>query len=100
MQTYAIIRDDLVYNIVIADDENFFAVAYPDDIVIPVTEETGVAAIGVEFIDGKFMPIKPWNSWVFDPNVWSWIAPQPYPNDGGIYLWDESSLSWVTPVIE
>lgn len=94
MKTYAIIKNNIVDNIVIADDENFFAVAYPDELVIPVTSETGQANIGVEFKLNKFVPIKPWNSWVFDEESWSWKAPVNYPQDNKPYIWDESSLSW------
>lgn len=100
METYAIIKNNVVDNIIVADDEGFFSVAYPDDIVVKVTDETGVANIGVEFVDNKFVPLKPWTSWVFNSQSWLWEAPTSYPNDGGIYLWDEPSLSWVTPVIE
>ncbi len=100
MSVYAVLENGLVGNIVVADDENFFAIAYPKSTVIEITEETGVANIGVEFLDGKFVPIKPWNSWVFNSETWLWEAPEAYPTDEGIYLWDEASLSWVTPVIE
>lgn len=94
METYAIIKNGIVENVVIADDENFFAIGYPDDLVIKVTEETGQANVGVEFVSGKFVPMKPWGSWIFDESSWTWVAPVGYPQDGGIYLWDEQSTSW------
>lgn len=94
METYAIIENDIVKNIVIADDENFFAIAYPSSIVIKITELTGQANIGVEFISGKFMPVKPWDSWVFNQESWAWAAPNSYPSDGLDYIWDEAKTKW------
>lgn len=43
-----------------------------------------------------FIPAKPCPSWVLDESTCRWKAPVPYPNDGGRYVWDEASLSWVT----
>lgn len=37
---------------------------------------------------------KSFNSWVFDENTCSYIAPIPYPNDGKRYIWDEVDLQW------
>ena len=34
-------------------------------------------------------------SWVFDAGTCTYNPPVPYPEDGGIYIWDESTLSWI-----
>jgi hypothetical protein len=34
-------------------------------------------------------------SWIFNEETWMWEAPKPYPDDGGMYTWDESKLDWV-----
>lgn len=40
-----------------------------------------------------FRPPKPYASWKWIDG--SWQAPSAYPSDGGDYVWDESSRSWV-----
>jgi hypothetical protein len=42
-----------------------------------------------------FIPPQPYPSWTFDVTTLNWVAPVPYPNDGGMYIWDENTLSWV-----
>lgn len=41
-----------------------------------------------------FIPPKPLPSWVLDENTCWWEPPTPYPADGGVYLWDEGTLTW------
>ncbi len=40
---------------------------------------------------------KPYPSWELDKVIWDWVAPVPMPEpiEGGWYLWDEATLSWV-----
>lgn len=42
-----------------------------------------------------FIPPKPYPSWVLNEETCLWQAPVAHPQDGGLYSWDESSLSWV-----
>jgi hypothetical protein len=42
-----------------------------------------------------FIPQKPFASWVLNEDTCLWDAPVPYPDDGGMYQWDESTTSWV-----
>ena len=46
-------------------------------------------------IRDAFIPPKPWPSWLLDEQSCRWFAPVAYPNDGGMYRWDESTLAWV-----
>jgi len=53
-----------------------------------------------------FIPRKPFDSWVLNETTCIWDAPNPRPTDGKIYVWDESSLTWIvvesgtqTPVV-
>jgi len=41
----------------------------------------------------KFIAPQPYASWSLDDND-DWQAPTPKPEDGKIYAWDESSISW------
>jgi hypothetical protein len=42
-----------------------------------------------------FIPPKPYESWILNEDTCRWQAPIPYPEDGKIYQWYESTLSWV-----
>lgn len=54
------------------------------------------AGIGYTFDETNdvFIVPQPYPSWTLDSNF-DWEAPVPYPTDGGIYIWDETTLSWV-----
>lgn len=41
-----------------------------------------------------FYAPKPFPSWTLNTTTWLWEAPTPMP-EGGIYTWDEATLSWV-----
>jgi hypothetical protein len=41
-----------------------------------------------------FIPPKPYASWTLNEDTCLWDAPVAYPDDGGIYDWDEDSQSW------
>jgi len=42
-----------------------------------------------------FIPPKPFPSWILDTTIFDWISPVPYPEDGGLYIWDEVTQSWI-----
>ena len=42
-----------------------------------------------------FIAPKPYPSWVLNEATCRWEAPTPYPDDGNVYDWDESTTSWV-----
>jgi hypothetical protein len=42
------------------------------------------------------MQSQPYPSWTFDEPTYAWLPPTPRPTDG-FYIWDEATLSWVTP---
>lgn len=41
-----------------------------------------------------FYPPKPFDSWILNNETWLWQAPVPYPTDGNLYEWNESSVNW------
>ena len=55
------------------------------------------AGIGYTFDEERdaFIPPKPFESWLLDEESCLWEAPVAYPTDGGMYTWDEASLSWI-----
>lgn len=44
---------------------------------------------------GAFIAPQPYPSWILNTTTYQWEAPVPYPDDGKVYYWDESTQSWV-----
>ena len=42
-----------------------------------------------------FIPPQPYDSWTLSTTKFIWEAPVAYPEDGGMYTWDEATTSWV-----
>jgi len=41
-----------------------------------------------------FIAPKPFNSWILNEDTSKWESPIPYPTDGGLYNWNETSKTW------
>jgi hypothetical protein len=54
------------------------------------------AGIGYSYDTGRdaFIPPKPFASWALNEDTCRWDAPVPMPTGGGLYNWDEATLSW------
>lgn len=54
------------------------------------------AGVGFTYDAAKdaFIPPKPFNSWLLDEDTCLWNAPVAYPDDGGLYQWNEETTSW------
>jgi len=55
------------------------------------------AGIGYTYDSARdaFVAPQPYASWVLNETTCRWEAPTPYPDDGNVYGWDESTTSWV-----
>ena len=42
-----------------------------------------------------FIPPKPFASWTLNDTTCLWESPVAYPDNGGLYRWDEATTSWV-----
>jgi hypothetical protein len=49
--------------------------------------------------DGAFIPPQPFASWTLNTETYQWESPVPYPDDGKLYVWDESAKLWVEPAL-
>ena len=60
------------------------------------------AGIGFTYDEERdaFIPPQPYASWVLDDYTCLWVPPLPYPEDGGQYIWDEESVSWVVVPVD
>jgi hypothetical protein len=54
------------------------------------------AGIGYTYDEDRnaFIPPKPFNSWILNEDTCLWEAPVAKPQDGNIYIWNESTLTW------
>lgn len=55
------------------------------------------AGVGFKYdpiLDAFYEP-QPYPSWTLNQDTCMWESPVPYPNDGGIYDWDEDTQTWV-----
>lgn len=55
------------------------------------------AAIGYTYDEAldAFVPPKPFESWTLDEETCLWQPPVAMPEDGKIYNWEESTLTWI-----
>lgn len=55
------------------------------------------AGIGFTYDEQRdaFIPPKPFESWVLNEETCLWEALLPYPEDGGVYNWDEDAGDWI-----
>jgi hypothetical protein len=77
-------------------------VHYNPDTDEPSTDQSkalrkNYAGIGYTYdpIRDAFIPEKPYGSWVLNEDTCCWEPPVPFPNDGQMYDWDETTVSWV-----
>ncbi len=54
------------------------------------------AGIGYSYdeVRNAFIPPPPFDSWILNEDTCLWESPIPYPEDGNIYTWDESTQNW------
>jgi hypothetical protein len=100
MSHYAKIKNNQVTNIIVVDRDLIESGDMGDPSTwIEVLDDNGVRIhyVGIGFTYdsdlNKFVPPKPFDSWVFDGTTWS--APIPIPADNKHYKWDEKTMSWI-----
>lgn len=53
------------------------------------------AGTGYHYDGTGFYAPQPFPSWTLNKTTYLWEAPSPYPDDGKVYIWDESTKDWV-----
>jgi hypothetical protein len=53
----------------------------------------GVGGAYDPYLDAFILP-KPYPSWVLDVNTCQWIPPVAKPTTGGVWTWNEATMSW------
>jgi hypothetical protein len=101
-ENYALVKDGFVFNIVIFDKptEDFLANYKLEYELSDLVKATKNCAIGATWDGVKFTPPRPYDSWVWDFDHDSWVAPTPVPVATTLadfdkrWVWNESDLRW------
>jgi hypothetical protein len=94
MTSYAKIENDIVTNLIVCADSDIHTQA---GYHVKVTNVTGEAVIGGSYdsVNNKFISPKPYPSWIFNEESFSWEAPIANPSNST--LWNEAEQSWIIP---
>lgn len=120
MAHFAKVRDGFVVDVIVAEPEFFdtfvddtpgewIQTSYNTKQGIHYNPETGepsldqskalrknFACIGGTYdaVRDAFIPPKPFDSFILNEETCDWLPPIPYPDDGKLYTWNESTVSW------
>lgn len=99
-KTYALLKNNVVVNIVLFDDnaspELMQTITEANDATDYVScTEYGNTSIGGSFDGKKLWFPQPFPSWVKDEQSGTWQAPIPYPDHDKNYYWDETVVGWI-----
>ena len=108
MSHYALIENDIVVNVVVAEAD-WVAQQSGEWVQTSYNTRGGVhtqggtplrknyAGIGFSYDAQRdaFIPPQPYPSWVLNEDTCLWDAPTPMPTDGKRYEWDETTTSWI-----
>lgn len=101
-ENYALIKDGLVFNIVIFDNptEDFLANYKLDNDLSDLVKVRKNCEIGALWDGVSFTPHRPYDSWVWNFDSECWVPPTPKPvpttlaDFGNEWHWNESDLRW------
>jgi hypothetical protein len=95
MSNFAYINNDGIVTKVIVADQNFINSGVVGDpfrwIQTSYNQNFRKNFAGIR---DAFIAPKPYPSWILNEETCRWEAPVLYPNDGKLYVWDETTLSW------
>jgi len=113
MSHYAKVVDGKVVNVIVAEEDFFktFVDTSPGQWIQTSYNTYGnqhpegrplrgnYAGIGYTYdaTNDVFYAPQPFPSWTLNETTWLWEAPVATPTEGGPYVWDEETKSWVEP---
>lgn len=98
MKTYAIIIDNKIWNLVVAENESVVdtvlaSINQPYDKIVEMTEATGSGGVGDEYYQERFRRPKPSDAYEWHEASFTWKPIEPAPTDG-TYFWNEATETW------
>ena len=102
MSYYAKVINNVVKRVIVAEQSVIDSGLFGDpDIWIETfkdgSKRVNFASVGYTYDaerDAFILP-RPFPSWTLNETTCQWTSPTPYPTDGKIYRWDESTLTWI-----
>lgn len=97
MANYAIIENEEITNVIVADTVEIAEQVTGLQAVITTDDLVRGAGRGATFDAelGFYVSPSPFPSWIMNTESRVWEAPVPYPTDGVMYQWDETAGDWV-----
>ena len=121
MSHFAKVKDGIVEQVIVAEPEFFDTfvdnspgewiqtsyntkggIHYKPDSNTPSEDQSkalrkNYAGVGFSYDKSRdaFIPPQPFPSWTLNEDTCLWNSPVPYPDDGNLYTWDESTTSWI-----
>lgn len=92
MKIFAIIKDTMVVNKIIADSKEL-AETLTELLAVEI-ENPLVCEIGSSYINNEFRDPAPYPSWTYSEELSEWVAPVAKPEDENFYVWSEENLNW------
>lgn len=97
-KVFGLFKNNVCENTVVAEAKDILEIMLGNDyVVVEPNDEWPIISIGDELFNNKIRSSKPFPSWTFNEDAWSWQAPSPQPanTENETYIWDEESLSWI-----
>lgn len=107
MSHYAKIENNIVTNIIVAEDDfiqslegEWVKTSYNTSAGVHKLGDTQLrknfAGIGMIYDRNRdaFYSVKPYPSWILNEDKCIWESAIPYPEDGSYYEWSEEELNW------
>jgi hypothetical protein len=100
---YAVVQSEEVVNVILINPEDFnsfkeqFLAENPNVNLVEIPENLTVGP-GCTYNSGKFFPKKPFERWVFNEEIWTWLPPTPRPGEG--YYWSQEEENWLLRTTE
>ena len=92
MKTFAVIKNNLVTNLIIADSKEL-AESISELSCVEIQGPLD-CKIGYSYANNKFIEPSPHASWTYNEELETWVAPVPLPDDENLYIWSEEDLEW------
>jgi hypothetical protein len=93
VKNYAVVKNNKIINVIVANSEADVADAYSDCLIIEQNKTNGFGAIGGDLFEGKLRMKQPYPSWSWSGSAWE--PPTAHPEPKHLFYWNEDSLSWI-----
>lgn len=105
MGYFAKVENSVVTNVIVAD-QDFINTLEDKELWVETVMDYGpnvlrknYAGVGYTYDSTRdaFIAPQPFPSWLLNESTCTWYPPVDYPAEGGPYVWDEATLTWVLP---